>query len=194
MGYAVEGVRERRTIAGLPRLDLPLPKCDHPPFRAFCLGESVIQRSTTILTLCVTLLHAGLGCCWHHAHADELATVSHEHADSAVDIVAQSCSHHNVCDAVSGGVHSEPTSKGEKQHPHDHDHGQCDQGQCVYMAGPRAELMPCDECWLSKIVPAASAILFAGTKAPTTSSVLDVCCSLRSDCALAPQWTQIWLI
>lgn len=179
-------------MAVLPRLDLPLPRCDHPPVRAFCLGESVIQRSTTILTLCITLLHAGLGCCWHHAHADEPATVSHEHADSAVDIVAQSCSHHNVCDAVSDGAHSEPPSKGEKQHPHDH--GQCDQGRCVYMAGQRTELMTCDECPLSIAVPAACVALLVGSTPPTASSALDVCRSLRSNCALAPQWTQIWLI
>jgi len=158
----------------------------------FFLGETVIQHFTTILTLCVTILHAGLGCCWHHVHTHESSSASHEHADTASEIVVSQCPHHDVSGTTSGDVHFEPSNNAEKQHPDDH--GQCDEERCVYMAAPRTEMMPCNEYPISISDPSACATLLAGTLATASPSVLDECLSLRRKCALAPRWTQVWLI
>lgn len=60
--------------------------------RIILIESAMVHQITNILTLLTMLLHASVGCCWHHdhhAHSDAVA-----HSDVSSSTVSHCCSHH----------------------------------------------------------------------------------------------------
>lgn len=151
-------------------------------------GDAVFQRSTAILTLGMTILHAALGCCCHRAHASQAPAAHH---DQTVRVATQHCGHRHVHNAASNEHRADRSQEGKK---HRHDHQQCDNQQCVFMVGPRAELTTGDDSFECVISPVPPAMLFAGAVPPTAFSIGKTIRSAGRCCAHARHWTQVWLI
>jgi hypothetical protein len=90
------------------------------------MRSAVSQLVTTVL-----MLHMGLGCCWHHAHACVPASVAAQQ-DFPVHEAAASGAHENVlvshrCEAHEHGAPL-PTGDGHDGHRHE-----CDGDRCTFV-------------------------------------------------------------
>ena len=111
----------------------------------------------SLITLAACLLHFGLGCCAHHAHAfDGDDCGSHVH-------LASDCSHHDDDhEDQSQGLGSSETPDA----PADN----CNEGQCVFLVGAKtapAKEVPQQQTWA--LVPELSAITDASVFASSPS-------------------------
>jgi hypothetical protein len=87
------------------------------------------------ITTLVLLVHMGLGCCWHHAHACALPGFSTHAAFGAVhDDGPPSESSHHPCDRHDRAGSSVPADQDEHKHP-------CEGDRCTFVRSkPASEL------------------------------------------------------
>ena len=113
------------------------------------------------LALSMVLYHLMVGCCCHHAHADE----SGPHHD---ELAASCCSHHGHGHSGHGHSGHGPQSEGEPSDPadgSDREHGGCDDTRCVFVvpnAGGAIRLVgPVNPLALLGFAPQPTAAVFA---------------------------------
>jgi hypothetical protein len=98
----------------------------------------MFRSLVSLMTLLAMLLHAWMGCCWHHAHAHPgdcpehpglLETVSHSHGSV--------CPHHGDHQHLQNGKEQGEIPQTQSQEPNSprHNHHDCDEGTCQYLAG-----------------------------------------------------------
>jgi hypothetical protein len=89
----------------------------------------------TFMTLIAMLLHAGFGCCWHHAHADhEVSLASAGQSEQVSPSNAGCCHHcghrHSSSTADEDSDPQGPVSGSEDQPSH---HDDCSGATCQYL-------------------------------------------------------------
>ncbi len=149
---------------------------------------SVIQTFATVITLFVTVLHAGVGCCWHHTHTCETIGNSHEHRRCTDITLKVHRDHHADGEIEVVNDHSDSSEESR------HEHQPCDDEACVFMVGSRTAFVVPDQFPLSIDVPAMIAAPSVGLTTAATYAAMRDLGSWRWDCAHAPQWIQTWLL
>ncbi|MCA9072299.1 MAG: hypothetical protein KDA84_25405 [Planctomycetaceae bacterium] len=120
----------------------------------------MFRSFVSLLTLLAMVLHASLGCCWHHAHAQGTGCCQHEgEVQTVTESPACTCSHstaHHQTTKSTGTVDQADSSPGNH---HDHHHGNCDQGTCKYLPANSLEIpTPSDDPLCLNWLPALDSL------------------------------------
>ncbi|TWU11759.1 hypothetical protein CA54_05680 [Symmachiella macrocystis] len=166
--------------------------------RSFHWENSVLQHFATILTLLVSVLHAGLGCCWHHVHACEAGAVSHcsksqgDKTCTSKRSDAHCCHHQHGEEAVAhlSSELAEPAPPAEE----DGHHHQCENEGCVFVVGSRTTFVPDSQSRCSLDLPVIIAETSLSLAPLAFRGTTEAFRGVLWDCAHAPQWTQTWLL
>lgn len=142
----------------------------------------MLQISTSLLTATIMLVHALLGCCWHHDHA-----------------------HAGKCEvAVAGHQHGQDQHRHSHSHAHDQDDhdesgndecpGECDEGQCTFIRSQTVDvstsLLVTDSCVVADML-----VVWVSDWEVETTQALRQYLHLQSDSAPAAYVRhQVWLI
>lgn len=184
------------------RLDPILLNCDdHPLMGQIHWENSVLQHFATILTLLVSVLHAGLGCCWHHVHACDTSAVSccsnSQDRNTCTSKRGDSpCCHHRHGEDSVARLSSEPaeTPQPADDDGHHHQHQQCEKSGCVFVVGSRTTFVPDFQSRCSLDVPVVIVETSVGLAPAVSSRATGAFRGVLWDGAHAPQWTQTWLL
>lgn len=90
----------------------------------------------TLATLLAMLLHAGIGCCWHHAHPDHAVCMEQASGRETVsDTQASACCHHKCHRHSHAGTEGIDGSEGPSPKPDRHQpaHEDCSDETCQYL-------------------------------------------------------------
>ncbi len=148
----------------------------------------MIQKLATILILIVLVLHAVLGCCWHHAHACDSMGNLRGHRSCSEKGIESHC--HDHSDAVERVIHVDSPFAEEGGH----EDQLCDEELCVFTASSRTTFVAANQSLLSIDVPMLISSQRDGLTTTTISEAMRGSDSHHWDCAPTPQWTQSWLL
>lgn len=105
-----------------------------------------VRTVISILVAVSVALHSVLGCCWHHAHETESATV--EVARKPAETVRRCCCHrhHSEAETTAAETESQEHNSGER------DSAPCGE-KCQYVAAARVQLDDLNSNWLIAWLP-----------------------------------------
>lgn len=116
----------------------------------------MFRTSITLLTLVSTLLHAVLGCCAHHGHAQVAETVSTQ----TIAVVRHSCSCCGHYKPRAGKAATKESQDGGHDDEHDgHRHSPCDEPSCQLLTVQKAEVPAANQ--LSSHEIASAVVVFS---------------------------------
>lgn len=98
--------------------------------------ESFVRLPIVIVTLSSLLLHAVVGCCWHHAHMLPAACCEADHSQSLSTACIADVDHHRDHDLhvyVDGAVAPATAQCAADCPGRDHHHQPCDGQRCVFL-------------------------------------------------------------
>ena len=137
----------------------------------------IARHILSVLTTTALVLHASVGCCWHHAHERETTVVV-----QGWDQQKCSCDHeHNS--------HQHSGDGGQKQNS---DHNPCQEGECAFYFAKTTFAEQCRTTYLltSHCLP----MTVSAVESPKSTAVSDI--TFRSEVYPAPfrALKQIWLL
>ncbi len=102
------------------------------------MNSSAVHRFSTVITAIALLLHALLGCCWHHGHAHAMGC-DHQHGAALAESACHEHSHE----------HDDAEDSQSQPQPDGGCPESCDEGSCVFV---RAESNPAGQMALAGAV------------------------------------------
>ncbi len=147
------------------------------------MGNAMIRNMVSNLALTVMLVHALLGCCWHHLHACESNL-----AGAGPAIVANDADNHEYDHSdQSSHAHQSVVTHQSDEH---HDQPICDTGKCRFVTSSKVKAP------LSFTQPTSVDLLSAASTSPllSRSRQLGRHWPVQSAFPRLQELTQVWLL